>query len=130
MAMIFNNKTMSADAKLSLLKTILTQFEKLQNDIGLPSNGNFTTGASEPAVTKVKTDTAVNKTSEPTENEDTNDQEESGETDDDRQSEKEEINLMINPPPCLLNSWEFTNNTNPKRARYCSKLSNTLHFEA
>ena len=87
MAMILDNKTMPADAKLSLLKTIQTQFDKLQKDIGLPSNGSFTTGSSEPAVKKVKHDTSVNKTSAPTDNEDTTDQVESGETDEDRQSE-------------------------------------------
>ena len=46
MAMILDNKTMPADAKLSLLKTIQTQFDKLQKDIGLPSTGSFTTGSS------------------------------------------------------------------------------------
>ena len=91
MAMILNNKNMPADAKLSWLKTIQTQFDKLQKDIGLPSTGSFTTGSSEPAVKKVKNDTAVNKTSAFTDNEDTTDQEESGVTDDERQSETEEI---------------------------------------
>ena len=91
MAMILDNKNMPADAKLSLLKTIQTQFDQLQKDIGLLSNGSFTTGTSEPAVTKVKHVTFVNKTSALTDNKDTTDKEESGENDDDRQSEKEEI---------------------------------------
>ena len=82
---------MPADAKLSLLKPIQTQFDKLQKDIGLPSTGSFTTGLSKPAVKKVKNDTAVNKTSAPTDNKDTTDQKESGETDDERQRETAEI---------------------------------------
>ena len=52
MAMILDNKTMPAYAKLCLLKTIQTQFDKLQKDIGLTSTGSFTTGTSEPAVKK------------------------------------------------------------------------------
>ena len=91
LAMILDNKKMPADAKFSLLKTIKTQFDKLQKDIGLPSTGSLITGTREPAVNKVKNETAVNKTSAPTDNEDTIDQEESGETDNDRQGEKEEI---------------------------------------
>ena len=69
---------MPADAKICLLKFIQTQFDKLQNDIGLPSPGSFTTGTNEPAVTNVKTNTVVNKTSAPSDNKDTTDQEESG----------------------------------------------------
>ena len=80
-----------AGAKLSLLKTIQNQFDKLQKVIGLPSKGSFTTRTSEPAFKKVKNDTAVNKQSAPTDNEDTTDQEESDETDNERQSETEEI---------------------------------------
>ena len=82
---------MPAGATLSLLKTIQTQFDKLQKDIGLTSTGSFTTGTSEPAVNKVNNDTAVNKPSAPTDNEYIIDQKESGESDDECQSEKTEI---------------------------------------
>ena len=59
---------MPANAKLSLLKTIQTQFDKLQKHIDLASTGSFTTGTGETAVKKVKNDTSVNKTSAPTDN--------------------------------------------------------------
>ena len=71
MAMILEDTTMPAAAKLSLLKTIQTKFDKLQIDIGLLSIGSFTRGTSEPAVINVKNDTAVNNTSAPTANRDT-----------------------------------------------------------
>ena len=64
---------MPADIKLSLLKTIQTQFDKLQNHTGLPSIGSFPTGTSEPAVTKVKNETVMNKASASTDYEDTTD---------------------------------------------------------
>ena len=109
---------MPADAKLSLLKTIQTQFDKLQNDIGLPSTGSLTTSSSELVVTKVKNDTAVNKQApRPT-----------------KQTLLSKRNLvklmmkvnvkqmkscpMINQPPCLFNSWKFTISTNPKRVSF------------
>ena len=41
MAMILDDNKMPADAKLSFLKTIQTLFDKLQNDIGLPSTGGI-----------------------------------------------------------------------------------------
>ena len=66
---------MTADSKFNLLTTIQTQFNKLQNDIGLPSTGNITPGSSEPVVKQENNDTALNKTSAPTYNEVSTDQE-------------------------------------------------------
>ena len=51
---------MPADSKFSLLKSIQTQFDKLQKAIALPRTHSFTTGTSEPAVKQVKNDTVVN----------------------------------------------------------------------
>ena len=73
MAMILDNKRLPSDAKLNLLKTIQTQFDKLQMDIGLQRTGSFTTGSSEPAIKKVKNDTVVNTTRATIDNEDTTD---------------------------------------------------------
>ena len=119
MALILDNKNIPADTKLSLLNTIHTQFEKLHKDISLPSTYSFTTGTSEPAVTKVKNDTAVNKTSAPTDNEDTTDQEESGESDDERQSEKQEIMSDDKSTPLSVEKFGF-------HQQYQSKASSLL----
>ena len=90
MAIILDDKKMTSDAKLSLLKTIQTQFDKLQKDIGLPSTGSLSTGASltEPVVKKSKNNTVGTNNKRPSEDKDTTDQDETGETDDgDRQSD-------------------------------------------
>ena len=127
MAMILDNKTMPADAKLSLLKTIQTQFDKLQKDIGLPSIGCVTTGSSGPAFKKVKNETAVNKTSAPTENEDTTDQEESGETDDERQSEIEKIISDDKSTPLSVQQLGIHYQYQPKASNLRLKI--TEHFD-
>ena len=80
---------MSADAKLSLLSTYQTRFDKLQKDIGMPSTGTLTNAASEPAVKKVKNDISLNQTNASPYDKDTSDQTDTSETDVERESDTE-----------------------------------------
>ena len=106
-----------------MLKTIQTQFETLQKDIGLPSTGSVTTGSSEPAVKNVKNDTAVNKTSAPTDNEDTADQEEFDESDDERKSETEEIMSYDKSTPLSDQKLGIHHQYQPKASKLLFKIT-------
>ena len=61
-AEVWSENGMSADAKLSLLSTYQTRFDKLQKDIGMLSTGTLTNAASEPAANKVKNAISLNQT--------------------------------------------------------------------
>ena len=60
----------------------------------------------------------MNHSSALTDNEDTTDQEEFNETNEDRQSKTKQIISNDKPTPCRFNSWEFSNSTSKKRARF------------
>ena len=122
MAMIVDDKKLPADAMLSLLKAIQTQFDKLQKDIGLPSTGSFTKGSSEVSVKKVTNDTAVNKSSEPTDNEDTTEQEKTGEIDDERQSETDDIMSDDKFTPLSVQQLGIYQQYKPKASKLLFKI--------
>ena len=95
-AEVLSNKGMSPDAKLSLLSTFQTRFDKLQKDIGMPSTGTLTNRASEPAVKKVKNDISLNETNASGNDNNTSDQANTSETDMERENKKE-WSLMKSP---------------------------------
>ena len=84
---VLSKKGMSADAKLSLLSTYQTRFDKLQKDIGMPSTGTLTNAASEPAVKMVINDISLNQTNASPDDKDTSDQTDTSETDLERESD-------------------------------------------
>ena len=88
-AEVLTTKGMSADAKLSLLSTYQTLFDKLHKDIGMLSTGTLTNAASGPAVKKVNTDISLNKTNASADDKDTSAQTDTSETDVERESETE-----------------------------------------
>ena len=86
-AEVLSKRGMSADAKLSLLSTYQTRFDKLQKNIGMPSSGTLTNEASEPAVKKIKTIISLNETNASADDKNTSDPTDTSEIDVERESE-------------------------------------------